>query len=452
MLDSGLWKTWSLSQLTIDKGLATGERTHSSQTSLKSQHCQLCREVRITIMSTGIYRSTVQLMNMTQSNYSNETKACGQEKADFQYLLLPIVYSLVFVLAMAGNLTALVHFLRTRSATHPSHIFLVNLCVIDLLFALTLPFNVVYHARQNDWPFGEAMCKINGALFFGNLYGSSLFLMLISVDRYLAVAHPLRALRMRSPKYRILFSCLAPPEAQFEVAEYAVLLAEVEADSQRYMSQVWTVLASVILYLTLRGPLTRPFPGSDRIACMENFSSKSWRGRISSVSLLAAAIGFFLPLTVIAICYPLIACKLLEHAKMMERSTSTSTTYPAISAHQVSGRVQKKALRMVLVVLGVFLISFAPYHINQLVHTLHRMAVLSGCSVIRFTYPARRVAMALSSLNSCLDPVVYCLASENFRWEPRNLCCGDRRPLLWHSRKHRSFSLQTANGKAQQNA
>ncbi|KAJ8282002.1 hypothetical protein COCON_G00045210 [Conger conger] len=344
-------------------------------------------------MSRGVHDNTAQLMNFTQSNYSNVTKGCEGERADFQYLLLPVVYSLVFVLAMTGNLTALVHFLRTRSATHPSHIFLVNLCVIDLLFALTLPFNVVYHARQNDWPFGEAMCKINGALFFGNLYGSSLFLMLISLDRYLAVSHPLRALRMRNPKYRILLSCL-----------------------------VWTVLASVILYLTLRGPLTRPFPATGHIACMENFSSESWRGRISSVSLLAAALGFFLPLLVIATCYPLIACKLLAHARVMEQGSSSSATSSVLSAHHITGKVKKKALRMVLLVLGVFLVCFAPYHLNQLVHTLHRMALLSGCSVIRVTYPARRVAMALCSLNSCLDPVVYCLASENFHWDRRNWC------------------------------
>ncbi|XP_036404354.1 lysophosphatidic acid receptor 6-like [Megalops cyprinoides] len=338
-------------------------------------------------MSDGGDENSTHPFNMTDGGHANVTEGCEGVSADFQYLLLPIVYSLVFVLAMAGNLTALVHFLRTRTVTQPSHIFLVNLCIIDLLFALTLPFNVAYHARHNDWPFGEAMCKVNGALFFGNLYGSSLFLMLISLDRYLAVSHPLRALRLRSPKYRILLSCM-----------------------------VWAILASVILYLTLRGPLTRPFPETGHIACMENFSSKSWRGRISSVSLLAAVIGFFMPLLAIATCYPLIACKLLEQGRGVEDGGGTGAP---LSAQHGSGRLRKRALRMVLLVLGVFLLCFAPYHLNQLVHTLGRMGVFAECPLIRFTYPARRVAMALCSLNSCLDPVVYCLASESFRWGQR---------------------------------
>ncbi|KAL4631496.1 lysophosphatidic acid receptor 6-like [Arapaima gigas] len=318
---------------------------------------------------------------------------CEGERAHFQYILLPVVYSVVFVLAMLGNLTAMAHFVRSRSVTQPSHIFLVNLCVIDLLFALTLPFNVVYHAGRNHWLFGEVMCKVNGALFFGNLYGSSLFLMLISLDRYLAVSHPIRAMRLHKPKYRVLLSCA-----------------------------VWLVLASLILYLTTRGQMTRPFPSTGHMACMENFSSGSWKGRISSVSLLAAALGFFLPLLVIATCYPLIACRLLEHqATGICMEDSDVVEGDAISG---SRRMRRRALRMVLLVLGVFLLCFTPYHLNQLLHTLGRMGVLPRCTIIRFTYPARRVAMALCSLNSCLDPLVYCLVSESFRWEQVWGSCG----------------------------
>ncbi|XP_066578754.1 lysophosphatidic acid receptor 6 isoform X2 [Amia ocellicauda] len=308
--------------------------------------------------------------------------ACEGVSADFQYVLLPVVYSVVFVLGMAGNLTALTHFIRTKSLTQPYNIFLVNLCVIDLLFALTLPLNIAYHARGNDWLFGEAMCKINGSLFFANLYGSSLFLMLISVDRYIAVRHPLKSLELRHPKYRILLSIA-----------------------------VWMVLIAIILYLTLKGPLTRPFADTGKIGCLENFSSSSWHGRISTVSLVAAVIGFFLPLVVIATCYPLIACRLLGGGVGDSLRQSGGG-----GGKGSSGRMRRRALRMVLLVLAVFLLCFAPYHLNQLVHTLRRMGVLSGCPLIRFTYRARRVAMALCSLNSCLDPLVFCLASENFRW------------------------------------
>ncbi|XP_044857520.1 lysophosphatidic acid receptor 6-like isoform X4 [Mauremys mutica] len=310
----------------------------------------------------------------------NET-GCG-ERADFQYVLFPVVYSLVFVLGLAGNGSVLWYFLRTRTATAPANVFLANLAALDLLFVLTLPFRAGYHALRNDWPFGEATCKLTGSLFYANLYGSSLFLSCICLERYVAVVHPLRSLRLRRPLYRVA-ACLA----------------------------VWALLAAAGLYLALRGPLTRPFPDG-RLACLENFSSDSWRGRISGVSLFAAAVGFLLPLTVIGVCYPLIARRLLDTPGMAPGSRAA----------------RRKALRTVLVVLAVFLICFAPYHLTQVVHTLGRVGALQGCRLLRGTYVARRVTMALTSLNACLDPLVYYCAAERFAWSPpcRAGCCTGR--------------------------
>ncbi|CAM4315487.1 unnamed protein product, partial [Lepidochelys olivacea] len=310
----------------------------------------------------------------------NET-GCG-EQADFQYVLFPVVYSLVFVLGLAGNLSVLWYFLRTRTATAPANIFLANLASLDLIFVLTLPFRVAYHALRNDWVFGEALCKITGSLFYANLYGSSLFLTGICLERYVAVVHPLRSLRLRRPLYRVA-SCLA----------------------------IWALLAVAVLYLTLRGPLTRPFPNG-RLACLENFSSDSWKGRISRVSLFAAAVGFLVPLALIGVCYPLIARRLLETPGMAPGSRAA----------------RRKALRTVMVVLAVFLLCFAPYHLTQVVHTLWRLGALEGCQLLRGTYAARRVTMALTSLNACLDPLVYYCAAERFAWSPpcSGRCCWGR--------------------------
>ncbi|XP_055521336.1 lysophosphatidic acid receptor 6-like [Leucoraja erinacea] len=310
---------------------------------------------------------------------ANSTQGCLLS-ADFQYIMFPVVYSLVFVLGTTSNAAALWFFFRTKETLSPSDVFMVNLAAIDLVFALTLPFRIVYHALGNEWTFGEWGCKITGSLFFANLYGSSLFLTCICVDRYIAVVHPLRSLALRRPRYRVLV-CLA----------------------------VWLVLAACILYLMLKGPLTSHFPDG-RTACLENFSSGSWSGRISSISIVGAVIGFFMPVLVIAVCYSLIARRLLE-----------PTAGNAVHA------VKRRALRTVLVVLCVFLVCFVPYHVVQLVHTLLRLNPgPASCRIIRFTYSARRVTMALTSLNSCLDPLIYSLG-RRFSPSPRAWCCGRRR-------------------------
>ncbi|XP_030043289.1 lysophosphatidic acid receptor 6 isoform X1 [Microcaecilia unicolor] len=325
---------------------------------------------------------------------SNGTEC--EERADFQYIMFTTVYSIVFILGLAGNLLALWYFISTKTATTPANIFMVNLATIDLIFVLTLPYKIVYHAQDNNWIFGEAMCKITGSLFFANLYGSTLFLTCICIDRYIAVVHPIKSLKLKKPVYRIVTSVV-----------------------------IWLILAAAIMYLTFRGPLTSTFENGN-VACLENFSSESWKGRISGVSLFAAVIGFFIPLMVIIICYPLIARKLLVN------------TGPRRS----SSMIKKKALRTILVVFVVFLICFVPYHVIQLIHTLRRINVFSSCTLIRFTYSARRVTMALTSLNSCLDPILYYFAAERFVWKPS--CCGQQLRFPQFSQTISSLSKLTS--------
>uniref|UniRef100_H9GED4 G-protein coupled receptors family 1 profile domain-containing protein n=2 Tax=Anolis carolinensis TaxID=28377 RepID=H9GED4_ANOCA len=327
----------------------------------------------------------------------NNSLSCA-ESADFQFVLFPVVYSLVFVLGLVGNLFVLSYFLRTKSATAPANVFLVNLAVLDLLFVLTLPFRVAYHALRNDWVFGEALCKIIGGFFFANLYGSSLFLALICLERYLAVVHPLLHLRLRSSRLRL-----------------GAVLA------------VWAVLVAAVLFMALRGPLTSTFPNG-HIACLENFSTSSWKGRISGISIFAAVVGFLLPLALIIVCYPLIAWRLLAP--------------PTVGSGAGSRTAKRKALRTVLVVLGVFLVCFAPYHLVQLVHTLSRVGLVGGCPLLRGTYAARRVTMALTSLNACLDPLVYYFAAERFSRQSSWRLCGSRCGCCLPKRLPRPLWLQ----------
>ncbi|XP_029437726.1 lysophosphatidic acid receptor 6-like [Rhinatrema bivittatum] len=327
-----------------------------------------------------------------------------EERADFQYVMFPAVYSIVFVLGLAGNLLALWYFISTKTATTTTNVFKVNLATIDLIFVLTLPFKVVYHALGNNWIFGEAMCKITGSLFFTNLYGSTLFLTCICVDRYIAVVHPIRSLQLKKPLYRIV-ACMV----------------------------MWLILAAAIMYLIFRGRLTNTFKNG-HVACMENFSSKSWKGHISGVSIFAALFGFFIPLVVIIICYSLIARKLMVTGGV-RRSSDT---------------IKKKALRTILVVLVVLLLCFVPYHVIQLIHTLRRINVFSSCSLVRFTYAARHATMALNSLNSCLDPLVYYFSAEKFVWKPT--CCGRQLRVPQFSKTISSLSKLTSGAHSTSNS
>ncbi|XP_078508877.1 cysteinyl leukotriene receptor 2-like [Lissotriton helveticus] len=315
--------------------------------------------------------------------------------AEFQYRLLPAVYGIVCILSLAGNLAAAYSCVMQRARAAPVTVFLYNVILIDVLFSLSLPLQLDYHRRQNDWIFGEAMCKVTSALFFANMYGCTLFLACVCIDRYLAVLHPVRYLTLKKPSYRVVLSLV-----------------------------IWTVIGAVVTALGLSGSLTNTFPDG-RTACMENFSSKSWSKRLAAMTFLSSAVGFFLPFVTILTCYILIFKRIVDLAD----STGGART------------LKRKSLRTILLVIGVLILCFLPFHSIQTVHTLGRVGVFP--EVLRFTCGARRAGMALASLNSFLDPLVYYFNSENVQWR---IACLKKEPNSDKSKSTQSILLQPSSG------
>lgn len=106
---------------------------------------------------------------------------------------------------------------------------------------------------------------------------------------------------------------------------------------------------------------------------------------------------FLLPLVVIAAFTVRVACALAS-PRLMRRSRE----------HRM------RAIQLLVTVLVIFTVCFTPFHVRQvLVHFWpdlpHHVAVYHA-------------TVTLSSLNSCLDPVVYCFVTNNFRAAVRGVC------------------------------
>lgn len=108
----------------------------------------------------------------TITNLTNFSDFYCPFQEDFKYILLPVSYSLVFVIGLALNITALYVIVFRTKRWKPSTIYMFNLTMCDTLYILTLPFLIYYYADENDWPFSEPFCKIIRFLFYANLYGT----------------------------------------------------------------------------------------------------------------------------------------------------------------------------------------------------------------------------------------------------------------------------------------
>ena len=80
---------------------------------------------------------------------------------------------------------------QMRSTTN---LLIINLAVADLLFIVfCVPFTATDYVLP-FWPFGEIWCKIVQYLIVVTAYASVYTLVLMSLDRFLAVVHPITSM------------------------------------------------------------------------------------------------------------------------------------------------------------------------------------------------------------------------------------------------------------------
>ncbi|XP_062329719.1 P2Y purinoceptor 2-like [Osmerus eperlanus] len=317
------------------------------------------------------------------SNYSNaasnESMYCQFEE-NFKYILLPVSYTLVFVIGLALNATAMYVIVFRIKRWNPSTIYMFNLTVCDTLYIFTLPFLIYYYADENDWPFSEPLCKLIRFLFYANLYGSILFLCCISLHRFLGVCHPVRSLRWVSARRARLVS----------VAVWACVL----------------FCQAPVLYFSR----TRD-SGSERV-CYDTTSPELFDNFLLYSSAVSGLM-FALPFMVVMVCYGLMVRKLLEPGW---GGSSGEGGMGGLAAH----RSKQKSVKMIIVVLAAFMLCFLPFHLTRSLYYSFRYlrqvnSAQVSCELLQASSIAYKVTRPLASANSCLDPILYFLAGQDVR-------------------------------------
>ncbi|KAL7864182.1 hypothetical protein AOLI_G00156020 [Acnodon oligacanthus] len=121
--------------------------------------------------------------------YDFHNVSCQNEALiNIRYTVAPIVLTIVVLLSLLGNLLVLVMFGLFENLKSLTNIFILNLALSDLIFTLGLPFWACYLIWS--WTFGDFMCKSVSFISSAGFYSSIVFLMLMSIDSYVAVVHP----------------------------------------------------------------------------------------------------------------------------------------------------------------------------------------------------------------------------------------------------------------------
>lgn len=319
-------------------------------------------------------------MSGNQSNTSESH--CIPEDNSLVFTLVPPYILVISVLGIIFNVFVLMVFCLHKKACTVAEIYLSNLAGADLALVCCLPFWAEYARNKYDWPFTESLCKVSSAVIYMNAFCSIYFLVMVSIDRYVALVHPLSHERIRRPFYAKL-GCL-----------FVWVLGLVFA-------------LPIFIYRKLKFN-----PESNFTHCSLNFTSPE---QYLASEVTTIIFSFIIPVIIILFCTVKIIQALRK--RLMEALNIQKT--------------DQKATTLILAVLLAFLICWVPFHVTKILDVLQYTRILK-CNITLII--AQQVSVYFAFFNSVLNPILYVLVGKTFQKRARELF------MLWNKNQTASFS------------
>ncbi|MBN3311975.1 CCR5 protein, partial [Atractosteus spatula] len=241
-------------------------------------------------------------------------------------------------------------------------VYLLNLAMSDLLFVFSLPFWSHYAAKSN-WVFENFMCKTITGFYLIGFYSGIFFIVIMSIDRYMAIVLATSAMRFRSVSHGAFVSLT-----------------------------IWLVslCASVptIVFTQVRNESTG-------ITCKTEFPEEQKTSWHLIMNFEINILGLLIPLPVMIFCYSGIL-QILKRCRNFKKV---------------------KAVKLIFIVVVVFFLFWMPYNIVIFLRSLENLRLLPNdyCDTKNHLDVAIQVTETLAFVHCCLNPVIYAFAGQEFK-------------------------------------
>uniref|UniRef100_A0A3Q1CWM2 Vasopressin V2 receptor n=1 Tax=Amphiprion ocellaris TaxID=80972 RepID=A0A3Q1CWM2_AMPOC len=326
------------------------------------------------------------------------------------------VLGLVLALTTLGNSFVLWVLLRRRKHNAPMHVFMVNLCIADLVVALfqVLPQLIWDITERFQGP--DFLCRSIKYLQIVGMFASSYMIVAMTVDRHHAICCPLQAYRG---------GAMSRWNTPVMVAWGLAL-----------------VLSIPQIFIFSRSEVA---PGE--FECWGHFA-EPW-GLKAYVTWMTVAV-FLLPALIITICQIRIFREIHNNIYLNSDCQEPYSNSPRCSLDYVPPplpatpppsitKAMSKTVRMTLVIVLVYTICWSPFFIVQLWAAWDPNPPDQG---VAFT-----ILMLLASLNSCTNPWIYTAFSSSVSRELQNLLHCRSRPSRRGSLPDDSTTTHTSTTK-----
>ncbi|XP_054691209.1 glucose-dependent insulinotropic receptor-like [Grus americana] len=278
-------------------------------------------------------------------------------------LLYVVLHSLLSCLIPLANLLVIVavyQLMRKQPGT--SYVYILNLATADLLVGMMCNAEMLDDILDRDFDRSKSFCLLHIAMSMTSCVGSILTLLLISLDRYLAVTLPL---------------------------SYPTLLKKMPV-----------VLSLLVLWML--SFLFRHLPLI--LASLQRGNYTGYRGLLyaaKSEHLYAICFSIFAPSLLVLVCLHVSVSSIAYVQHTWLRHTCAQTG--PLCAHPC----RFKALWTVLIILISFSLSWGPYLVGG--------TVQAACSPCSLAGPLKDTLFLLGETNSLINPLIYALYSKDIR-------------------------------------
>lgn len=303
----------------------------------------------------------------SQNNSGSSSSDCPMDEKLLSTVLI-VFYSIIFIVGLFGNITALYVFLYIHRKRNSIQIYLLNVVIADLLLIFCLPFRIMYHINENKWTLGVILCKVVGTLFYMNMYISITLLGFISLDRYIKINLSIQQQKVITTR-KSIYVC----------------------------GTVWTL--ALIGFLTM---IILTYKNEDNSTMCFHYRAKDKNKQKGEAIFNFVIVGMFW------LIFLLIILSYIKIGKNLLRISKKRSKFPNSGKYATTARNS-------FIVLIIFTICFVPYHSFRFFYISSQIDTNTTCDWKEIANKTNEIMLVLSSFNSCLDPVMYFLMSSNIR-------------------------------------
>lgn len=342
-----------------------------------------------TIMTTMV---TTMLNNVTNSTTNGSTTAprlppqprCpNSNDTEEERIIKLTAYSIVLVASFIGNLLIIAVILSNKKMKRPTNFFILNMALSDLVVpAMVISRQIILLEGEPkhrsiwmvDGTFGLILCKVVYFLQDVTTAVSIFSVILITVDRFIAVVYPMKHYIMSNNicKISIITTWLVA------MGMHAIYL---------YSFELYNYHGTNICY-----------PAWQKLT--KNFNTFLRKYYVTLFCILV-----ILPLVLMAVAYSIIIISLKRQSMPLGDSFSDR------QKRQRAER-ERKVLRMAIAIIVSFFILWAPYNVFVFLELfLYSDTPIRPCNFDQFKY----ASFFCAYLNAAVNPAICFIFSQNFR-------------------------------------